>query len=63
MSTEDKVTEIFFMADGFCQVFDQMMLKYTLIDHKKKKYHRASTMLKTEIMVIIILFIIQVAAA
>ena len=51
------------MADGFCQVFDQMMLKYTLIDHKKKKYHRASTMLKTEIMVIIILFIIQVAAA
>jgi transposase, IS4 family len=35
MFTEDKVTEIFFMADEFCKVFDQMMAKYTLRDHKK----------------------------
>lgn len=56
MFTEDKVTEIFFMADEFCQVFDQMMAKYTLKDRKKRKYHRKSTMSKAEIMVIIILF-------
>lgn len=56
MFTEDKVTEIFFMADEFCNIFDQMMAKYTLRDHKKRKYYRSSTMSKAEIMVIIILF-------
>lgn len=56
MFTEDKVTEIFFMADEFCQVFDQMMAKYTIRNRKKRKYHRDSTMSKAEIMVIIILF-------
>lgn len=56
MFTEDKVTEIFFMADEFCKIFDQMMAKYTLREHKKRKYYRCSTMSKSEIIVIIILF-------
>lgn len=56
MFTENKVTEIFFMADEFCQIFDRMMAKYTIRDHKKRRYHRDSTMSKAEIMVIIILF-------
>ena len=25
MLTEDKITEIFFMADEFCKVFDEML--------------------------------------
>ena len=54
MFTEDKVTEIFFMADEFCRFFDSRILKYALRDHKKRIYHRESTMSKSEIMVIII---------
>lgn len=27
MFTEDKITEIFFMADEFCKVFDQMLCR------------------------------------
>ena len=30
MLTEDKVTELFCMADDFCKFFDAMMEKYTL---------------------------------
>ena len=30
MLTDDKVTEIFFMADVFYKVFDAMMEKYTI---------------------------------
>ena len=30
MITEDKVTEIFCMADDFCKFFDAMTAKYTL---------------------------------
>ena len=41
MITEDKVTEIFCIADYFCKVFDEQMAKYTF---------------KAEIMVIMILF-------
>jgi len=47
MFTESKVTEIFFMADEFCKVFNRMMAKYTIIDDSKpskRKYHRDSTM-------------------
>ena len=40
MFTEDKVTEIFCMADDFCHFFDAMMEKYTLKEAKKRKYHR-----------------------
>lgn len=49
MFTEDKVTEIFFMADEFCRFFDSRILKYALRDHKKRIYHRESTMSKSEI--------------
>lgn len=56
MLTEDKVTELFCMADDFCKFFDAMMEKYTLQLDKKRRYHRNSTMAKSEIMLIIILF-------
>ena len=56
MFTEDKVTEIFCMADDFCRYFDAMMEKYTLRDPNKRKYHRDGTLSKAEVMVIIILF-------
>lgn len=56
MITEDKVTEIFFMADEFCKFFDAMMLKYTIKDTKKRSYHRKSTLSKAEVMLIMILF-------
>ena len=56
MLTEDKVTELFCMADDFCKFFDAMMTKYTLKSTTKHKYHRASTMSKAEIMIILILF-------
>ena len=56
MFTEDKVTEIFCMADDFCRFFDAMMEKYTLKEPKKRKYHRDGTLSKAEVMVILILF-------
>ena len=56
MFTEDKVTEIFCMADDFCRFFDAMMEKYTLRVPNKRKYHRDGTLSKAEVMVIIILF-------
>lgn len=56
MFTEDKVTEIFCMADDFCKFFDTMTAKYTLKTGKKRTYHRDSTMSKAEVMLIIILF-------
>ena len=39
MITEDKVTEIFCMADDFCKFFDAMTTKYTLKPTGKGKYH------------------------
>ena len=56
MIIEDKVTEIFCMADDFCKFFDAMTAKYTLKSTGKRKYHRNSTMSKAEVMLIIILF-------
>ncbi len=59
MFSERKVTEIFFMADEFCKVYERMMSKSSLktVDlPKKRKYHRASTLSDAEIMVILILF-------
>ena len=44
MFTEDKVTEIFFMADEFHKVFCRMLDKYSLNAPKmtgKRPYHRA----------------------
>ena len=49
MLTEDKVTELFCMADDFCKVFDKMTAKYTLKSENKRPYHRDSTMSKAEI--------------
>ncbi|MCL6748073.1 IS982 family transposase [Prevotella sp. TCVGH] len=54
--TEDKVTEIFCMADDFCNFFDAMMAKYMVKPANKRKYHRDCTMSKAEIMLIMILF-------
>ena len=48
MLTEDKVTELFCMADDFCKFFDAMMEKYTLKSDKKRRYHRDSTMSKSD---------------
>lgn len=56
MITEDKVTELFCMADDFCKFFDAMMKKYTLKSDNKRAYHHDSTMSKSEIMLIMILF-------
>ena len=56
MFTEDKVIEIFFMADEFCKFFNAMMEKYTLQRVGKRNYHRNSTLSKAEVMVIMILF-------
>ena len=56
MITEDKVTEIFCIADDFCKVFDAQMAKYTFKAERKRKYHRESRMSKAENMVIMILF-------
>ena len=50
MTTEDKVTEIFCMADNFCKFFDTMTAKYTLKPTGKRKYHRNSTTTKVEVM-------------
>ena len=56
MFTEDKVTEIFCMADDFCKFFDSMMAKYTIPTPKKHKYHRSGTLSKSEVMAVISLF-------
>lgn len=57
MITERKLIELFCMADVFCKFFDAMMAKYTLKPRTKHTYHRASTLSKTEIMLIMILFL------
>ena len=56
MITEDKITEIFCMADDFCKLFDVITAKYTLKPTGKRKYHRSSTLSKAEVMLIMILF-------
>ena len=56
MITEDKITEIYCIADDFCKVFDAQMKKYTIQTQTKRKDHRDSTLSKAEVMVIMILF-------
>ena len=59
MFTEDKVTEIFFMADECHKVFCRMLDKYSLNAPKmtgKRPYHRAGKLSVPEIMTIMILF-------
>ena len=54
--TENKVTEIFCMVVDSCKFFDAMTAKYTLKPTGKRKYHRNSTMSKTEVMLVMIPF-------
>ena len=56
MITDDKVTELFCIADDSCKFFDAMMKKYTIKEAKKRNYHRDSTLSKSEVMLIMILF-------
>ena len=44
MFTEDKVTEIFCIADDFCKFYDAMMAKYTVKVPNKRPYHRDGTL-------------------
>ena len=46
MFTEDKVTEIFCIADDFCKFYDAMMAKYTVKVPNKRPYHRDGTLSK-----------------
>ena len=48
MIIENKITEIFCIADDFCKVFDAQMEKYTIKCNAKRKYHRESTMSKAD---------------
>ena len=48
MITEDKVTEIFCIADDFCKVFDAQMAKYTFKSEGKRKYHSDTLMNERE---------------
>ena len=56
MLTDDKVTQLFCMADDFCKFFDFQMEKYSVRDISKRRYHREGRMSKSEVMLIIILF-------
>lgn len=56
---KDKITEIFCMADDFCQVYDRFIKVNGLApvrDKKKRRYHRDSTMSDAEVITIMILF-------
>lgn len=50
--TDDKITEIFFLADDFCKEFDKTLLKHTLGNKPKRK----PKMSKSEVITIAILF-------
>ena len=56
MFNEDKVTDIFCMADDFCKFYDAMMVKYAIKEAKKRVHHRDGTLSKAEVIVIMILF-------
>ena len=49
MITEDKITEIFCIVDDFCKFYDALMAKYTFKALKKRNYHRAGRMSKSEV--------------
>ncbi len=56
MFTDDKITEIFCIADDFCKFYEAMMSKYTVKAPHKRPYHRDGTLSKAEVMLIMILF-------
>ena len=48
MITEDKVIELFCLADDFCKFFDRMVAKYMFMSMVKRSCHRNTTMSKAE---------------
>lgn len=59
MLTEDKVTEIFFMADEFCKFFYRLLRRYSVEDDsrpRKRRYYRAPSLCPSEVMTILIMF-------
>lgn len=58
MITDDKITEIFCLADDFCKLYERMLKKYSIEAPKssKRKYHRDGKMNVAEIIVIMIMF-------
>ncbi len=56
MLTEDKVIEIFVMADEFCKIFNAMLRRRGLDKPKEENYHRDCRMSQAEIIVIMIMF-------
>ncbi len=62
MLTEDKVTELFCRPITFVSFLCHDG-KYTLKLYRKRHYHRESTLSKSEIMVIMIMFMIPATVA
>ena len=59
MITEDKITEIFCMADDFCKIYDKFIKVNGLRPRrarKKREYHRDPRLSDSEVMTIMILF-------
>ena len=59
MLTEDKITEIFVMADEFCKVFNAMLRRRGLEEprkDKKREYHCDCRFSQPEIILIMIMF-------
>ena len=59
MISIDKITEIFYMADDFCKLYDRFIKAYGLVpklDKSKRRYHRDPKMFSAEIITIMILF-------
>ena len=59
MLIDDKVTEIFVMADEFCKVFNAMLRRRGLDAPRKgvkREYHRDSRLSQAEIILIMIMF-------
>ena len=58
MVTEDKVTEIYCLADDFCKYFDSIVEKYAIdtTNTIKRKCHRDNRLSSAEVMLIVIMF-------
>ena len=57
MITDDKVIEIYCLADDFCKVFSTQLQKYQLEAPKTtRKYHRNSRLSDAEVITILVLF-------
>ena len=56
MFLEDKVTEIYCMADDFCKEFAKVQEKYMVKDRNHKHRNKSNRMSDAEIIVILILF-------